>query len=65
MGKIGRRNSLLLGMISEGVGYLLLGFGGYIDHKPTYIGLVIIARIISGLRKACVIAVVESIELNF
>ena len=44
--KIGRRNSILLGMLSEGTGYILLGFGAYIDYKPTYIGLSIIARII-------------------
>ena len=44
--KLGRRNLILLGMLSEGTGYVLLGSCNYIEHKPTYIGLAILARLI-------------------
>ena len=32
IGKLGRRYSILLGMLSEGSGYILLGFCAYIDN---------------------------------
>jgi len=65
MGKIGRRNTLLFGMFSEGAGYILLGFNQYIDNKPTYIGLAIVARIISGFGGSCIMTTIYSIVLNF
>ena len=42
--KLGRRNLILFGMLSEGTRYILSGSCNYIYHKPTYIGLAIIAR---------------------
>jgi MFS family permease len=63
--KIGRRQTLLLGLLSEGVGYLLLGFGASINHKVNYIGLAITARIISGFGGTCVMTTFYAIVLNF
>ena len=65
IGKIGRRKTLLLGMLSEGVGYLLLGIIALIDYKATYIGLAIIARIIAGFGGSCVMTTIYAIVLNF
>ena len=65
IGKIGRRKTLLLGMLSEGVGYLLLGIISLIDHKVTYIGLAIITRIIAGFGGSCVMTTIYAIVLNF
>ena len=46
IGKLGRRYSILLGMLSEGTGYMLFGINAYIEHKPTYIALAIGARFV-------------------
>ncbi len=65
IGKIGRRKTLLLGMLSEGVSYLLLGIIVFIDHKSTFIGLAIAARIIAGFGGSCVMTTIYAIVLNF
>ena len=65
IGKLGRRYSVLLGMLSEGTGYILFGVNGYINHKPTYIALAITARFIQGFGGSVVSATMYSIVLNF
>lgn len=44
--KIGRRNSILIGMFSEGFGYILFALTDYISNKAAYVVVAIVARLI-------------------
>ena len=46
--KIGRRKSILLGMFSEGLGYILFALTDYINNKAAYVIVAVVARLIQG-----------------